>query len=72
MSDFKASGILIRTKIGDEQFYFMTLEKKRGLWGDIGGKRDKKDKSILSLAPINNYLNPKEPGNFKLILSFVE
>ena len=50
MSDFKASGILIRTKIGDEQFYFMTLEKKRGLWGDIGGKRDKKDNSILETA----------------------
>jgi len=49
-NDFKASGILIRTKIGDEQYYFMSLEKKRGLWGDIGGKRDNKDKSILETA----------------------
>lgn len=32
----------------------------------------KKGKSILSLAPIKNYLNPKEPGSFKLILSFIK
>jgi hypothetical protein len=49
-NDFKASGILIKTKINDKQYYFMSFEKKRGLWGDIGGKRDNKDKSILETA----------------------
>jgi len=31
-----------------------------------------KNKSILSLAKVKNYLNPKEPGNFKLLLSFID
>jgi len=32
----------------------------------------KKGKSILSLAEVKNYLSSKEPGEFKLILSFIK
>lgn len=48
--EFKASGILIRTRIQNRPYYLMSFEKRRGLWSDLGGKRDSCDKSILETA----------------------
>lgn len=48
--EFKASGILIKTRIQNQPYYLMSFEKRRGIWSDLGGKRDSCDKSILETA----------------------
>ena len=32
----------------------------------------KRDNSVLSLAPVKNYRNAEEPGDFNLVLSFIK